>query len=127
MYPLSLILGSYILFKYGSKFSSNNSLRLLQIFLVCSLYLFSLSNNANIEKIIKKTKVIINSLEEIDGIGHRVVHGGDKYTDSVVVTDKVVEDIIRFIYENIGYVGLKSNGVIKENDDGQIKMESLLK
>ena len=39
---------------------------------------------------------IINSLEEIDGIGHRVVHGGDKYTDSVVVTDKVLEDIIKF-------------------------------
>ena len=39
---------------------------------------------------------IINSLEELDGIGHRVVHGGDKYTDSVVVSDQVVEDIIRF-------------------------------
>ena len=39
---------------------------------------------------------IINSLEEIDGIGHRVVHGGDKYTDSVVVSDQVIEDIIRF-------------------------------
>ena len=39
---------------------------------------------------------IINSLEEIDGIGHRVVHGGDKYTDSVVVSDQVLEDIIRF-------------------------------
>ena len=39
---------------------------------------------------------IINSLEESDGIGHRVVHGGDKYTDSVVVSDQVVEDIIRF-------------------------------
>ena len=39
---------------------------------------------------------IINSFEEIDGIGHRVVHGGDKYTDSVVVSDQVVEDIIRF-------------------------------
>lgn len=39
---------------------------------------------------------IINSLEELDGIGHRVVHGGDKYTDSVIVTDKVIEDIIKF-------------------------------
>lgn len=39
---------------------------------------------------------IINSLEELDGIGHRVVHGADKYTDSVVVSDQVVEDIIRF-------------------------------
>ena len=35
---------------------------------------------------------IINSLEEIDGIGHRIVHGGASYTESVVVTDKVIED-----------------------------------
>ncbi len=38
---------------------------------------------------------IINSLEEIDGIGHRVVHGGANYTESVVVTDKVIDDIVK--------------------------------
>ena len=37
---------------------------------------------------------IVNSLEEIDGIGHRIVHGGDIYKESVVVTDKVLDDII---------------------------------
>lgn len=36
---------------------------------------------------------IIESLEEIKGIGHRVVQGGDKYNHSVVITDKVVQDI----------------------------------
>ena len=39
---------------------------------------------------------VVGSLEEIGAVGHRVVHGGDKYTDSVVVSDQVVEDIIRF-------------------------------
>ncbi len=39
---------------------------------------------------------IITSLEEIDGIGHRVVHGSDVYSKSVVITDKVLEDIIKF-------------------------------
>ena len=39
---------------------------------------------------------IISSLEEIEGVGHRIVHGGDKYTESVMVTDEVVDDIIRF-------------------------------
>ena len=37
---------------------------------------------------------IIKSLEEIDGVGHRVVSGGDRYSESILVTDKVVEDIM---------------------------------
>lgn len=36
---------------------------------------------------------VIKSLDEIDGIGHRVVHGGEKFNDSVVITDNVIEDI----------------------------------
>lgn len=39
---------------------------------------------------------VISNLEEIEGIGHRIVHGGDKYTESVMVTDEVLDDIIRF-------------------------------
>ena len=39
---------------------------------------------------------IISNLEEIEGVGHRIVHGGDKYTKSVMVTDEVVDDIVRF-------------------------------
>ncbi len=36
---------------------------------------------------------IIKSLDEIDGVGHRLVHGGDKYTESVVITDEVIKTI----------------------------------
>ena len=39
---------------------------------------------------------VISTLEEIEGVGHRIVHGGDKYTESVMVTDEVVNDIIKF-------------------------------
>jgi len=35
----------------------------------------------------------IKSLDEIDGVGHRVVHGGEKFTDSVEITDEVIEAI----------------------------------
>lgn len=38
----------------------------------------------------------VKELEEIKGVGHRVVHGGEKYADSVVLTDKVVKDIKNF-------------------------------
>ncbi|MEI2666505.1 acetate kinase [Rossellomorea sp. LJF3] len=36
---------------------------------------------------------IINSLDEIDGIGHRVVHGGEVFNDSVLITDEVTNKI----------------------------------
>lgn len=36
---------------------------------------------------------VIESLEELGGIGHRVVHGGEKFSDSVIITDEVIEEI----------------------------------
>ncbi|WP_282173600.1 acetate kinase [Cytobacillus firmus] len=36
---------------------------------------------------------IIKSLDEIEGIGHRVVHGGEAFNDSVVITDEVLTKI----------------------------------
>ena len=36
---------------------------------------------------------ILNSLDEIEGVGHRVVHGGEHFSDSVVITDEVVKAI----------------------------------
>ena len=40
------------------------------------------------------TNKIIDSMDEIKGVGHRVLHGGEIYSDSVEITDKVLEDII---------------------------------
>ena len=39
---------------------------------------------------------IIQSLDEISGVGHRIVHGGSKYSESVMVDDQVVSDIEEF-------------------------------
>lgn len=36
---------------------------------------------------------VIDSFNEIDAIGHRIVQGGDRYTKSVLVTEKVVKDV----------------------------------
>ncbi|WP_079530527.1 acetate kinase [Halobacillus hunanensis] len=36
---------------------------------------------------------IIQSLDEIDGVGHRVVHGGERFSDSVLITDEVIREI----------------------------------
>ncbi|ERJ10980.1 acetate/propionate family kinase [Haloplasma contractile] len=36
---------------------------------------------------------IVKSLEDIVGVGHRVVHGGEKFSDSVKITDEVLKTI----------------------------------
>ncbi|MED3789702.1 acetate kinase [Peribacillus frigoritolerans] len=38
---------------------------------------------------------IIDSFQEIDGVGHRVVHGGEVFSDSVLITEDVIEEIER--------------------------------
>ncbi len=35
----------------------------------------------------------IKSFDEIDAVGHRVVHGGEKFNQSVLITDEVIEKI----------------------------------
>jgi acetate kinase len=32
----------------------------------------------------------VKSLDEVDAVGHRVVHGGEKFADSVLITDEVI-------------------------------------
>ena len=36
---------------------------------------------------------VIGSMKEIDAVGHRVVHGGEKFAKSVVITDEVMQAI----------------------------------
>lgn len=36
---------------------------------------------------------IVANINEIDGVGHRVVHGGEKFSESVTITDEVIKAI----------------------------------
>lgn len=40
-----------------------------------------------------RTSGVIQSLDEISAIGHRIVHGGERFTDSVIITDEVIHEI----------------------------------
>ncbi|MFA1821297.1 acetate kinase [Virgibacillus oceani] len=40
-----------------------------------------------------KSSGVIESFNEIDAVGHRVVHGGEKFSDSVKITEEVIEVI----------------------------------
>ena len=40
---------------------------------------------------------IINSLDEISGVGHRIVHGGEMFHESVLITEEVIKEIEKCI------------------------------
>ena len=46
-----------------------------------------------IDQLLSKEYGVIKDLKEIDAVGHRVVHGGEKFSGSVLITDEVVEAI----------------------------------
>lgn len=46
-----------------------------------------------IEALTDKEHGVIKSLKEIDAVGHRIVHGGEAFADSVVITDEVIKAI----------------------------------
>ncbi|MFT9077103.1 acetate/propionate family kinase [Ethanoligenens sp.] len=45
-----------------------------------------------IETLTSGEGAVIESIKEISAVGHRVVHGGDKFTQSVLVTDEVLRE-----------------------------------
>ena len=46
-----------------------------------------------IEKLTDAEVGVIKSLDEIDAVGHRIVHGGEKFASSVVIDDEVMKAI----------------------------------
>lgn len=43
--------------------------------------------------LVDKENAVIDSLEEIQAIGHRVVHGGENFSKSVLITEEVIHEI----------------------------------
>ncbi|MDD5836210.1 MAG: acetate kinase [bacterium] len=59
-------------------------------------YKADLPNHTVAVDILLKTLIerkVINSLDEIKGVGHRLVHGGDKYNKSVIIDDDVMKQL----------------------------------
>ena len=46
-----------------------------------------------LELLVDADKGVISSLDEISAVGHRMVHGGEKFSSSVVITEDVIKDI----------------------------------
>ncbi|MCR5279474.1 MAG: acetate kinase [Lachnospiraceae bacterium] len=46
-----------------------------------------------IDKLTDPVNGVVKSLKEIDAVGHRIVHGGEKFASSVVINDEVIKAI----------------------------------
>ena len=46
-----------------------------------------------LKRLLSKEYGVIKSPDEIDAVGHRIVHGGEKFTKPVTITDEVLEGI----------------------------------
>lgn len=58
-----------------------------------------LNNHLDAFGCIKKELInlnVVSSLEELDAIGHRLVHGGEEFKNSVLITDEVIEACKKF-------------------------------
>lgn len=42
------------------------------------------------------SKTVIKNVEEIDAIGHRVIHGGTKYSRATIINNEVLNDVVDF-------------------------------
>ena len=65
---------------------------------------------------------IIKSLDEINGIGHRVVHGGEVFNDSVLITDDTLDKIEELsdlapLHNPANIVGIKAFKEVLPNVD----------
>ncbi|MBO5397315.1 MAG: acetate kinase [Clostridia bacterium] len=66
-----------------------------------------------LEVLLKPENNIISSIDEIKGVGHRIVHGGEMFSSSVIITDEVVSEIEKCIalaplHNPAGVAGIKA-------------------
>jgi acetate kinase len=66
-----------------------------------------------LEVLVKPENNIIHSLDEIGGVGHRIVHGGELFHNSTIIDDNVIEEIEKCIalaplHNPAGVAGIKA-------------------
>lgn len=66
-----------------------------------------------LELLLKEEYNVLKSLDEIMAVGHRIVHGGEMFSESVLIDDKVIEEIEKCIplaplHNPAGLAGIKA-------------------
>ena len=73
-----------------------------------------------IDKLTDPEVGVVKSLDEIDAVGHRIVHGGEKFNSSVVINDEVMEAIkecndLAPLHNPANLIGINSCKVLMPN------------
>lgn len=66
-----------------------------------------------LDALVDEKNGVVKTLDEIEAIGHRIVHGGEKFSTSVVVDDSVIADIeavseLAPLHNPAGIIGIKA-------------------
>ncbi|HBU69378.1 MAG TPA: acetate kinase [Elusimicrobia bacterium] len=66
-----------------------------------------------LQNLINRDHGIIQDIHEISAVGHRIVHGGEKFSKSVLITDEVMQDIkncfvLAPLHNPHNYVGIEA-------------------
>lgn len=64
---------------------------------VCAIKDHSTGLSNIVEKITNKEDGVLSNVSQIDAVGHRVVHGGEKFSSSILINDEVIEEIKKCI------------------------------
>ena len=70
--------------------------------------------------LVDNTNGVINSMDEISAVGHRVVHGGEKYSTSVLIDEEVMqnlEDLVSLapLHNPANIIGIKACMALMSN------------
>ncbi|MDO5517906.1 MAG: acetate kinase [Clostridium sp.] len=73
-----------------------------------------------LKTLIDEKQGVIKSMDEISAVGHRVVHGGEKYSKSVIVNDEVLanlEDLVKLapLHNPANIIGIKACQALMPN------------
>ena len=66
-----------------------------------------------LDALVDEKNGVVKTLDEIEAIGHRVVHGGEKFSTSVVVDDSVIADVeavseLAPLHNPAGIIGIRA-------------------
>ena len=66
-----------------------------------------------LEVLLKPEYNLLKSLDEISGVGHRIVHGGEMFSESTIITDEVIAEIEKCtalapLHNPAGVAGIKA-------------------
>lgn len=66
-----------------------------------------------LEVLLKPEYNLVKSLDEIAGVGHRIVHGGEMFSESTIITDEVINEIEKCtalapLHNPAGVAGIKA-------------------